>query len=474
MRTKTFLLLVILIGVLVKIPFFHYTVDDTYINLVFARNLATGKGMSFNPNQPSGAMTSPLLAFTTALAYLVTRELFYTSKLLEVFFSILSIPLVYFVSQKLFKEKTISIVATVLWAINPWFVLWSVTGMDTSLFTFLSLFGVYFLIDENKKSIFIGSFLIGLSTLARPEGGFIFLLLLFRNFVFWLKKRTDFRSIVLPLIAFSIPVAPWLLYSYFSFGNIVPNSYASIMSFLKFSIQGAFGASSSGLLFLVGSFILQIPFVIIGLLLVLKEGDFLKNHFIPIFWTILVLGFYLVSGLVFIRYFIPTFPFIIIYSIYGLVEVCKSLKGIGKMAFITMIVLILLRDTAIGIFAFNFSIKYQKGLEESYIYMANWLKSNSPKDATVAAHDFGALGFISERKIIDITGLVDREAFPYRENLSSFLEMKKPDYLIIIDEWYKPTLDSFISNHCNFNFSKSCQDCLFPSGNFTFSVYSCK
>jgi hypothetical protein len=474
MKTKTFLLLVVVLGVLVKIPFFHYTVDDTYIHFVFAKNIATGKGISFIPNQPSAGTTSPLWIFALALVYLITGEFYFTAKSLEILFSVLSIPLVYLISQKLFKEKTVSIVSCILWAISPWHVLWSVTGMDTSLFTFLSLLGIYFSINEKQKDVAIGSFLIGLSALTRPEGGFIFLILLFRNFVLWLKRKTGFKDILLLLISFLIPVAPWLLYSYYTFGSIVPNSYASIMSFMKFSIQGTFGAGLSGFLFLIGSFILQIPFVVIGLLLVLKRTDFFSNHFIPILWTISVLGFYLVSGLVFIRYFIPVFPFIIVYSVFGLVETCKNLKGAGKTAFIVLILLILLRDTALGIFAFNFSGKYQKGLEESYIYIANWLKGNSSKDAVVAAHDFGALGFISERKIIDITGLVDREALPYRENLSEFLEIKRPNYLIIIDEWYKTLLSSFIDKYCSFNFSKRCSDCLFPSGTFTFSVYSCK
>jgi hypothetical protein len=474
MKSKTFLLLVVVLGVLVKIPFFHYTVDDTYIHFVFAKNIAAGKGISFIPNQPSAGTTSPLWSFALALAYLTTGEFYFTSKILEILFSVLSIPLVYLVSQKLFKEKTVSVVSCTLWAISPWHVLWSVTGMDTSLFAFLSLLGIYFLINEKQKNVVFGSFLIGLSALTRPEGGFIFLILLFRNLVLWLKRKAGFKNILVPLVSFSIPVAPWLLYSYYTFGSIAPNSYASIMSFLKFSIQGAFGASFSGLLFLAGSFILQIPFVVIGLLLVLKRSDFFSNHFIPILWTISVLGFYLTSGLVFIRYFIPVFPFIIIYSIFGLVEVCKNLKSMGKIAFIVLIALLLLRDTTLGVFAFNFSGKYQKGLEESYIYIANWLKSDTPKDSAVAAHDIGALGFISERKIIDITGLVDREALPYRENLSEFLEIKRPNYLIIIDEWYRALLSSFIDKYCSFNFSKRCSDCLFPSGTFTFSVYSCK
>src|SRR5690348_13183272 len=46
-----------------------FPLDDSYIHLQFARNLATGHGWSFNPGEPTPGATSPLwVALLAALA----------------------------------------------------------------------------------------------------------------------------------------------------------------------------------------------------------------------------------------------------------------------------------------------------------------------------------------------------------------------------------------------------------------------
>lgn len=401
-----------------------------------------------------------------------TRDFYLTSKLLEISFSVLSIFLVYFLTLKLFKDKKLSIFASFFWAINPWHLLWSVPGMETSLFTFVSLLGIYFSIENDYKKNIFAMFFFGVSTLIRPEGAFLFLIVMSIKFILFLKKKYEIKNLLLMGACFIAVVSPWLIYSYVTFGSITPNSFNSIRSFLKFSIQGSFGAGFSGLLLLVGSFMFEIPFFIISLYKITVEKSNLCIHLIPIVWLVSLLGFYLLTGIVFVRYFIPVFPFIIIYSLYGLEMVSKSFGKSGRYLFYVFVVLFLLSDSVLASFAYSFSVRHVNELMSSYFEISYWFKNNTPKNSTIAAHDFGVLGFISERRIIDITGLVDKEAFPYRENLAEFLEIKKPNYLFIVDEWYYSQLSPFIQK-CERIQSKTCSDCLFPYGNFTFSVYRC-
>lgn len=46
------------------------------------------------------------------------------------------------------------------------------------------------------------------------------------------------------------------------------------------------------------------------------------------------------------------------------------------------------------------------GLEECYLEMGGWLRENTEPDAVVAALDIGAVGWASERRILDLMGLV--------------------------------------------------------------------
>jgi hypothetical protein len=46
------------------------------------------------------------------------------------------------------------------------------------------------------------------------------------------------------------------------------------------------------------------------------------------------------------------------------------------------------------------------GLDECYVAMGTWLAENTEPDAVVAALDIGAVGWHSERRILDLMGLV--------------------------------------------------------------------
>ena len=53
--------------------------------------------------------------------------------------------------------------------------------------------------------------------------------------------------------------------------------------------------------------------------------------------------------------------------------------------------------------------KFPAGLQECYIGFGGWLRENTPEDAVVAALDIGALGYASERTVLDLMGLVSPE-----------------------------------------------------------------
>lgn len=83
-------------------------------------------------------------------------------------------------------------------------------------------------------------------------------------------------------------------------------------------------------------------------------------------------------------------------------------------------------------------------IESEMVETAHWIKENTGADSLIAAHDIGALGFFSDRKLVDLAGLVSPEVIPFirDENaLREHLNSEGADYLVTFPGWY-PELTS--------------------------------
>ena len=74
---------------------------------------------------------------------------------------------------------------------------------------------------------------------------------------------------------------------------------------------------------------------------------------------------------------------------------------------------------------------------------AKWLKQNTPEGSIIATHDVGAIAFYSDRKVIDVVGLINPE-FISKLNTKEFNgfveEMLKKDnvnYIAFLREWFQ-------------------------------------
>ncbi|MEN6410100.1 MAG: hypothetical protein ABFD44_10375, partial [Anaerolineaceae bacterium] len=78
-------------------------------------------------------------------------------------------------------------------------------------------------------------------------------------------------------------------------------------------------------------------------------------------------------------------------------------------------------------------------IESEMVDTAQWVAKNTPTNTLVAAHDIGALGYYSERQLIDLAGLVTPEVIPFLRDetrLQSYLDERGVDLLIAMPDWY--------------------------------------
>ncbi|MBI4830145.1 MAG: hypothetical protein HY801_01020 [Candidatus Lindowbacteria bacterium] len=85
---------------------------------------------------------------------------------------------------------------------------------------------------------------------------------------------------------------------------------------------------------------------------------------------------------------------------------------------------------------------YARGVENinsMQVRIGRWVRENSSPDAVLAVNDIGAIAYFSERKILDLVGLVTPEVLPYRkkqDGIFQFVALNKPDYVIIFPNWF--------------------------------------
>jgi hypothetical protein len=80
------------------------------------------------------------------------------------------------------------------------------------------------------------------------------------------------------------------------------------------------------------------------------------------------------------------------------------------------------------------------------VAVGEWLAHNTPADALIAVDDIGAIGYLSERKLFDLNGLISPEMWPIMKGgevglprdaaTARLLSQIQPDYLVIFPEWH--------------------------------------
>ena len=78
-------------------------------------------------------------------------------------------------------------------------------------------------------------------------------------------------------------------------------------------------------------------------------------------------------------------------------------------------------------------------IESEMVATAQWIAVNTPVDSLVAAHDIGALGYFSHRRLLDLAGLVSPEVIPFirdQNQLALFLDNQGANYLVTFPGWY--------------------------------------
>ncbi len=84
-----------------------------------------------------------------------------------------------------------------------------------------------------------------------------------------------------------------------------------------------------------------------------------------------------------------------------------------------------------------------RNIEQTQVRIGRWLADETPDGAVVATNDIGAIGFFSNRRVIDMVGLVTpgmlerlRRTRDREGAVLDYFRQDRPDFLVIFDDWY--------------------------------------
>lgn len=450
--------------------------DDSWIHLKFALNLAAGEGLSFNSGELVTGTTAPLWTAILSILFLLPGSPVLWAKLLGVVLFVLAAELVYRVARELDLTVGLATLAAVLTVLTEWMVWSALSGLEIPLFVVLSLAGILLHMRERRSGgPPVSMAILALASLARPEGllllGVAFLdrLLRFeRDADGGLVWRPPERAPLLGGLALAVVVlAPMLLFNLAVGGSPVPTTFGAkvppvldpgtsqVLPSLRYLHRAPIDIlfrSQPYMALLAGAGLLAL----IGRLGTVRDRGLLLGG-----WLVgLPVAYGVVSSISgetvagnFGRYYFPLFPIVIVAGVLGLERVARLLAdgvrfGRYRVPIRVALLALLLWPNLVGVV--RGSQRYVQSVANVYdgnIQAARWLSERIPPEAVVAVTDIGVFGYMLPNRILDLAGIAHPEARRLRyqaaaqgrladEGTLRFLDQQRPDFLAIFPDWF--------------------------------------
>lgn len=434
--------------------YFDYVSDDAFISFRYVKNFVSGNGLVYNIGDKVEGYTNFLWIMILSFISYMGLNIVYWSRMLG---SILSL-FVIFIMYRQGKSNTnikypYYFLAPLLLAFNAAVAVWSVSGMETLLFTFLITWAITITTQfpEKPKVFLLASILFGFSTLTRPEGIILYgasSLYLF----FFISKRQEkgqyWKIFFTGIVIYCAIYLPYFIWRYFYYGYLFPNTfyaktgggvYQQIRGFyylLKFIIS--FG----------GFLVFCMPFAVV----LINKKQFHIRLFSCL--TIVWIGYVVWiggDGLVCSRFFVPILPILYLMIQEGVVAIISKIE-LNRLNQAT-VAYILITGIVFGTMTASInmrrdpyvSIIREREMLKNMKTIGLWLKCNVKKETVLATNLAGALPYYSELKTIDMLGLNDTHiAHKKIDNMGKgsaghekydwdYVLRKNPDY--IMTDW---------------------------------------
>jgi hypothetical protein len=419
-----------------------FPLDDSWIHLHFARNLAEGRGFAYNAGVPVAGSTAPLWTLILAAGFALLGTHPFWAKVLGTAATLGTALVTLRLAGRWTGDRWLALLAGVVTAIAGPLVWGALSGMEVSL---AALLVTAALLSHTDGRDWTTALLLGLATLARPEALLLIPLV-------WMSGAITWRRTAIFAGATAACLGPWVLFNLATAGTPLPATASAkieggLVGFLSGTRQsarwtfletpGRFEAEWLGWLWSVNVFLpVLIP---VGLWSAWQR----RGRILGLPATVLLLhpvGMALLApyrgpGFQEGRYSIQLLPLAVCVAVGGL----AWLGGWPRLRVALASALLVASLVAVEPAADRYAWAVQN-IDAMQVRVGRWVATHTPPDAHLALNDVGAIAYISRREVVDLMGLVTPAIVPYRRRgeagVLRYLEQVCPDYLIIFPAWF--------------------------------------
>jgi len=447
--------------------------DDSWIHQTYARNLANNGRWEFVPGTVSAGSTAPLWSLMLALGYMIGAPYLLWTYLLGWLLLVWTAWAAMVLYRCLWPdyERTAWLPGLVI--VLSWPLVWAAaSGMETLLFTALAMVLISFYARQAKEGRWRAAplgLLAGLLIVVRPDGLGLLLLVTLGLLLAggsW-QERIGRGGIF--LLAAALPLLPYFALNLLAGDHLWPGTlYAKQAEYallwtqalpLRFSqlLYFSLGGPDSGWRGMTGARLLLLPGLLISLWFSMRS-DFVKRRLyflLPLLWAaghIFLYSWRLPVTYQHGRYLMPVVPIVILYGLAGWTWLFRRLdkragegsrlafilKSVARMTFAVLLLFFLF----LGMQVYAQDVAFING---EMVTVAEWLQENTDADDLIAAHDIGAIGYFSNRPLLDLAGLISPEVIPFlpdQDDVAEFAKDSDADYLVTAPGWPYPALSS--------------------------------
>jgi arabinofuranosyltransferase len=421
-----------------------YPLDDAWIHQTYARNLVNYHEWSITPGSPSAGSTAPLWSFLIAAGYALNiPHHVWTFTLGSL--ALLTIGIIGETGYHSLMGNTTGyfpIIGCIF--VFEWHLVWAaLSGMETILFAVAILFTLLLLLQSRKCWICYGV-LVGVSIWIRPDG--ITLVGPVLGLIFFICSDWKSRSLAAckVLVSVLIFLIPYLFFNLNLSGSLLPNTFYAKQSEYQILQHASFIIRyfNQFILPMIGMGVLLFPGFIFFIISAIREKH--SGKLLALIWYLGYLGIYALKLPVTYqhgRYIIPAMPFFFLTGLVGSLQMIKAIdqdttRRIIERSWSLSLAAILIAFYFKGAQAFATDVGI---IESEMVNTALWVTENVNKDELIAVHDIGAIGYFSERKLIDLAGLITPELINQlgdEKYLKDYLYKNKVKYLIAFKDQY--------------------------------------
>lgn len=288
--------------------------DDAFISFRYARNFSNGHGLVYNIGEYVEGYTNFLWTILVSIGLFFDYSPIQFSYFLGIFFFLGSC--YYLVKYSDFLQSAYPL-AVCGFALHHHVQVFSTSGLETSMYTFLLLSGTYYCYTSDElKRITWGLILLFFASITRPDG-IVFLVFSYAYYCLTFYRQiltsSDKKNFLKNSVYISIPILFYIIYllwRYLYYGDFLPNTFYAKSAYSSYWQQGLIYFE---LYFLSYYIFILIP--TIGVYYFVKyfpKTDLKKFLFIFLFPIVIYIFYYTKVGgdFMFARFFIPITPFL--------------------------------------------------------------------------------------------------------------------------------------------------------------------